>query len=215
MPDHDSSMVRLSGVRVHNLRDVDVDFPRDALVAVTGVSGPGKSSLAFGTVYAEAQARYLESVAPYARSLIDQAGAPDAREITGLPPAVAFQQARGVDQARSTVGTVTSLSNSLRMLFSRVGTYPDGAQRAGLRRLLPEHTGWCVPALPRPRADPRGQRVLAGARSRADHQPEGDRRGAGRGAVHRGLPLLLYLVFRKRAITAIPKVRDWSRAARR
>ncbi|MEU6266161.1 excinuclease ABC subunit UvrA [Saccharopolyspora shandongensis] len=129
MPDHDSSMVRLRGVRVHNLRGVDVDFPRDALVAVTGVSGSGKSSLAFGTVYAEAQARYLESVAPYARRLIDQAGTPDAREITGLPPAVAFQQARGVAQARSTVGTVTVLSNSLRLLFSRAGTYPDGAER--------------------------------------------------------------------------------------
>ncbi|KAA5834930.1 excinuclease ABC subunit A [Saccharopolyspora hirsuta] len=129
MPDHENATVRLRGVRVHNLRDVDVDFPRDALVAVTGVSGSGKSSLAFGTVYAEAQARYLESVAPYARRLIDQVGVPDAREITGLPPAVAFQQARGAVQARSTVGTVTALSNSLRMLFSRAGTYPEGAER--------------------------------------------------------------------------------------
>ncbi len=123
------STIRVRGARVHNLRDVDVDLPRDALVVVTGVSGSGKSSLAFGTVYAEAQTRYLESVAPYARRLIDQVGAPDVREITGLPPAVALQQPRGAPQSRSTVGTMTTLSNALRMLFSRAGTYPDGAPR--------------------------------------------------------------------------------------
>jgi excinuclease ABC subunit A len=122
-------VISVRGARVHNLREVDVDIPRDALVVVTGVSGSGKSSLAFGTVYAEAQARYLESVAPYARRLIDQVGAPDVREITGLPPAVALQQARGVPQSRSTVGTITALSNSLRMLFSRAGEYPPGAGR--------------------------------------------------------------------------------------
>ena len=122
-------VISVRGARVHNLRDVDVDLPRDALVVVTGVSGSGKSSLAFGTVYAEAQARYLESVAPYARRLIDQLAVPDVREITGLPPAVALQQARGVPQSRSTVGTVTALSNSLRMLFSRAGDYPAGAAR--------------------------------------------------------------------------------------
>ena len=122
-------MIRVRGARVHNLRDVDVDIPRDALVVVTGVSGSGKSSLAFGTVYAEAQARYLESVAPYARRLIDQIALPDVGEITGLPPAVALQQARGTPQSRSTVGTVTALSNSLRMLFSRAGDYPTGANR--------------------------------------------------------------------------------------
>lgn len=129
MPEIDDAMIRVRGARVHNLRDVDVDLPRDALVAVTGVSGSGKSSLAFGTVYAEAQARYLESVAPYARRLIDQVAAPQVREITGLPPAVALQQARGAPQARSTVGTLTGLSNSLRMLFSRAGDYPPGAAR--------------------------------------------------------------------------------------
>jgi excinuclease ABC subunit A len=103
--------------------------PRDAFVAVAGVSGSGKSSLAFGTIYAEAQLRYLESVAPYARRLLHQVGAPRVREVTGLPPAVALQQARGVPTARSTVGTLTTLSNSLRMLLSRAGTYPRGAPR--------------------------------------------------------------------------------------
>src|ERR1700759_963851 len=123
------AFVRVRGAREHNLKNVDVDIPRDALVVVTGVSGSGKSSLAFGTVYAEAQARYLDSVAPYARRLIDQVAAPQVREITGLPPAVALQQARGTPQSRSTVGTLTTLSNSLRMLFSRAGTYPAGAPR--------------------------------------------------------------------------------------
>src|SRR3954454_21132095 len=125
----DNAIIRVRGARVHNLRDVDVDIPRDALVVVTGVSGSGKSSLAFGTIYGEAQARYLESIAPYARRLIDQVGVPDVREITGLPPAVALQQARGAPQSRSTVGTLTGLSNSLRMLFSRAGDYPAGAPR--------------------------------------------------------------------------------------
>jgi excinuclease ABC subunit A len=108
---------------------VDVDVPRDAFVVVAGVSGSGKSSLAFGTIYAEAQLRYFESVAPYARRLLQQVGAPQVDEITGLPPAVALQQARGVPTARSTVGTLTTLSNSLRMLLSRAGTYPAGAPR--------------------------------------------------------------------------------------
>ena len=104
-------------------------MPRDAFVVVSGVSGSGKSSLAFGTIYAEAQLRYFESVAPYARRLLQQVGAPQVDEITGLPPAVALQQARGVPTARSTVGTLTTLSNSLRMLLSRAGTYPAGAHR--------------------------------------------------------------------------------------
>src|ERR1700760_3171266 len=94
--------VRVRGARENNLRDVDVDVPRDAFVAFTGVSGSGKSSLAFGTLYAEAQRRYFESVAPYARRLLDQVGAPHVQAITGLPPAVALKQRRGAPTVRST-----------------------------------------------------------------------------------------------------------------
>ena len=124
-----SNHVRVRGARTHNLKNVDVDIPRDKLVVFTGISGSGKSSLAFGTIYAEAERRYLESVAPYARRLIQQMGVPDVDSIEGLPPAVALQQHRGAPTARSSVGTVTTLSNSLRMLYSRAGTYPLGQPR--------------------------------------------------------------------------------------
>lgn len=118
--------VRVLGAREHNLQNVDLTVPRDATVVFTGVSGSGKSSLAFGTLYAESQRRYLESVAPYARRLIDQAGVPDVDSITGMPPAVALQQQRGAGNARSTVGSITTLSSLIRMLYSRAGDYPDG-----------------------------------------------------------------------------------------
>ncbi|MBV4482447.1 excinuclease ABC subunit UvrA [Pseudomonas khavaziana] len=121
-----SGFVRVRGAREHNLRNVDVDIPRDALVVFTGVSGSGKSSLAFSTLYAEAQRRYFESVAPYARRLIDQVGVPDVDSIEGLPPAVALQQQRGTPSARSSVGSVTTLSSLIRMLYSRAGSYPPG-----------------------------------------------------------------------------------------
>ena len=118
--------VRVRGAREHNLRNVDVDVPRDALVVFSGVSGSGKSSLAFGTIFAEAQRRYLESVSPYVRRLIDQAGVPDVDAIDGLPPAVALQQQRGTPGARSSVGSLTAVSGHVRMLYSRVGHYPPG-----------------------------------------------------------------------------------------
>ncbi|MEO8184589.1 MAG: excinuclease ABC subunit UvrA [Deltaproteobacteria bacterium] len=117
--------VRVRGAREHNLKNVDVDIPRDALVVFTGVSGSGKSSLAFGTLYAEAQRRYLESVSPYARRLFDQMAVPEVDQIDGLPPAIALQQQqRGGVTTRSSVGSVTTLSNLLRMLNSRAGEYP-------------------------------------------------------------------------------------------
>jgi excinuclease ABC subunit A len=121
-----SGFVRVRGAREHNLKNVDVDIPRDALVVFTGVSGSGKSSLAFSTLYAEAQRRYLESVSPYARRLFHQMEVPEVDVIEGLPPAVALQQQRGSPTTRSSVGSVTTLSNLLRMLYSRAGDYPAG-----------------------------------------------------------------------------------------
>lgn len=124
VPQSFRGFVRVRGAREHNLKDVSLQIPRDALVVFTGVSGSGKSSLAFGTLYAEAQRRYLESVAPYARRLFHQIGAPEFDEIEGLPPAVALQQQRGTPTTRSSVGSVTTVSNLLRMLYSRAGDYP-------------------------------------------------------------------------------------------
>ncbi|MGI4849399.1 MAG: excinuclease ABC subunit A [Janthinobacterium lividum] len=120
--------VRVRGAREHNLKNVDVDIPRNALVVFTGVSGSGKSSLAFGTLYAEAQRRYLESVSPYARRLFNQMPVPEVDQIDGLPPAVALQQQRGAPTTRSSVGSVTTLANLLRMLYSRAGDYPAGQE---------------------------------------------------------------------------------------
>src|SRR6185295_4309454 len=121
-----NGFVQVRGARVHNLKNIDVRIPRDTLVVFTGVSGSGKSSLAFGTLYAEAQRRYLESVAPYARRLFHQVGVPEVDGIEGLPPAVALQQQRGAPTTRSSVGSVTTVSNLLRMLYSRAGDYPAG-----------------------------------------------------------------------------------------
>ena len=119
-----SGYVKIKGARENNLKNVDLQIPRDAMVVFTGVSGSGKSSLAFGTLYAEAQRRYLESVSPYARRLFNQMSIPEVDEIEGLPPAIALQQQRGSSSTRSSVGSVTTLSNLLRMLYSRAGDYP-------------------------------------------------------------------------------------------
>lgn len=117
--------VRVKGARENNLKNIDVEIPRNVLVVFTGVSGSGKSSLAFGTIFAEAQRRYLESVSPYARRLFNQMSVPEVDEIEGLPPSVALQQQRGSPSTRSSVGSVTTIANLLRMLYSRSGTYPS------------------------------------------------------------------------------------------
>lgn len=140
-----NDMVRVRGARVHNLKDVDVDIPRGSLVVFTGVSGSGKSSLAFATIYAESQRRYLESVAPYARRLFHQPDVPEVDTIEGLPPAVALQQQRGAPTTRSSVGSVTTLSNLLRMLYSRTGEYAAGQTHLDAEAFSPNTpTGACA-----------------------------------------------------------------------
>ena len=137
--------VRVKGAREHNLKNIDVSIPRDALVVFTGVSGSGKSSLAFGTLYAEAQRRYLESVSPYARRLFHQMAVPEVDEIEGLPPAVALQQQRGSPTTRSSVGSVTTLSNLVRMLYSRAGTYPPRQEHLDAEAFSPNTPAGACP----------------------------------------------------------------------
>ena len=110
------SSIQVRGARVHNLKNLDVDLPRDRLVVLTGVSGSGKSSLAFDTIYAEGQRRYLECLSSYARQFLDQLERPDVDSIEGLPPTVAIDQRRGTANPRSTLGTVTEIYDYLRLL---------------------------------------------------------------------------------------------------
>jgi excinuclease ABC subunit A len=112
----------LRGVRVHNLKNIDLDVPLDKLIIVTGVSGSGKSSLAFDTLYAEGQRRYLESLSAYARQFLERMDKPEADLIDGIPPAIAIQQKAATKNPRSTVATVTEIHDYLRLLFARVGT---------------------------------------------------------------------------------------------
>ena len=117
---NDSVVVR--GARVHNLRGVDVDIPREKLVVITGISGSGKSSLAFDTIYAEGQRRYVESLSPYARQFLDMMERPDVDYIEGLSPAISIEQKTIGSTPRSTVGTVTEVYDFIRLLFARTGT---------------------------------------------------------------------------------------------
>lgn len=116
-----SSSIVIKGAREHNLKNIDVEIPRDRLVVITGLSGSGKSSLAFDTIYAEGQRRYVESLSAYARQFLEQMGKPDVDSIEGLSPAISIEQKSTSHNPRSTVGTVTEIYDYLRLLFARVG----------------------------------------------------------------------------------------------
>src|ERR1700735_581071 len=111
----------VKGARQHNLKDVSISLPRGKLVIFTGPSGPGKPSLAFDTIYAEGQRRYVESLSAYARQFLEQLAKPDVERIEGLSPAIAIEQRPLSKSPRSTVGTVTEMADYLRLLFARVG----------------------------------------------------------------------------------------------
>jgi excinuclease ABC subunit A len=137
LPDSDS-VIRVRGARVHNLRDIDVDIPRDRLVVLTGVSGSGKSSLAFDTLYAEGQRRYIESLSSYARQFLDQLERPDVDLVEGLPPTVSIDQKSGSANPRSTVATITEIHDYLRLLYARTGIPHCPSCGQPIRRQTPE-----------------------------------------------------------------------------
>ena len=114
--------IRIRGARTHNLKNIDLDIPRHQLVVITGLSGSGKSSLAFDTLYAEGQRRYVESLSAYARQFLQMMDKPDVDLIEGLSPAISIEQKSTSHNPRSTVGTVTEIHDYLRLLFARVGT---------------------------------------------------------------------------------------------
>ena len=118
----EQKFIEVRGAREHNLKGVDMDIPRDQLVVITGLSGSGKSSLAFDTVYAEGQRRYVESLSAYARQFLDMMGKPDVDHISGLSPAISIEQKTTSKNPRSTVGTVTEIYDYMRLLFARAGT---------------------------------------------------------------------------------------------
>src|SRR6188768_2588807 len=119
MPQNDRIVVR--GAREHNLKNIDVEIPRDKLVVFTGLSGSGKSSLAFDTIFAEGQRRYVESLSAYARQFLGQMDKPDVDFIEGLSPAVSIDQKSTSKNPRSTVGTITEVYDYLRLLYARAG----------------------------------------------------------------------------------------------
>ena len=121
MTDESKKQIIIKGAREHNLQDIDVSVPRDEFIVITGLSGSGKSSLAFDTIYAEGQRRYVESLSAYARQFLGQMKKPEMESIEGLSPAISIDQKTTRENPRSTVGTITEIYDYLRLLFARIG----------------------------------------------------------------------------------------------
>ena len=121
-PYQEARTLRVRGARTHNLKNIDLDIPKQALVVITGLSGSGKSSLAFDTLYAEGQRRYVESLSAYARQFLQLMDKPDVDVIEGLSPAISIEQKATSHNPRSTVGTITEIHDYLRLLYARAGT---------------------------------------------------------------------------------------------
>ena len=174
-----SPVISVRGAREHNLKNINVELPRDQLIVFTGLSGSGKSSLAFDTIYAEGQRRYVESLSSYARQFLGQMDKPDVDVIEGLSPAISIDQKSASRNPRSTVGTITEVYDYLRLLYARIGVQhcPDDGTR--LERQTPQQIVDRVLLLPE------GTRfqVLAPGRAR----PQGRVRHAARGPLRPGL----------------------------
>src|SRR5512145_2369188 len=163
-----SNQIIVRGAREHNLKNLDVEMPRDQLIVITGLSGSGKSSLAFDTIYAEGQRRYVESLSAYARQFLGQMEKPDVDQIDGLSPAISIDQKGASRNPRSTVGTVTEIYDHLRLLFARIGIphCPNGhaIERQSVQQIVDQ-----VLALPE------GTRLLVLGPLIKDRKTEGDR----------------------------------------
>jgi excinuclease ABC subunit A len=166
--ERDEKLIRVRGAREHNLRNIQVEIPRDQLVVITGVSGSGKSSLAFDTIFAEGQRKYMESLSAYARQFLEQMQKPDVDDIEGLPPTIAIEQRSGGHNPRSTVATITEIYDYLRLLFARCGQ-PTCWAVVGGTEAEPKHCGRPISATPpsqiveRLMAMPEGTRLMIAA----------------------------------------------------
>ncbi|HXK45737.1 MAG TPA: excinuclease ABC subunit UvrA, partial [bacterium] len=121
IPEESAHYIIVQGAREHNLKNISVKIPRNKFIVITGISGSGKSSLAFDTLYAEGQRRYIESLSAYARQFLEQMKKPDVDHIFGLPPAIAIEQRKSASNPRSTVATTTEIYDYLRLLYARIG----------------------------------------------------------------------------------------------